>query len=226
MTARGLYKRLVFPWLGPMTMWYLRKPRIYRKEGLSISVLPGVFHPGLFISTGVLLDFLKQRDLSGLRVLELGAGSGFLSVYASKQGTQVTATDISSQAVAGIRKNASANDVSVEIIQSDLFERIPRQEFDLVLINPPYYPREPMNESEHAWYCGTEHEYFQRLFTQLSERIDQLGEVVMILSEDCRLETIQSMAEKAGLTLTRFHSVRKWAERNDLFHIQSKPASS
>ena len=185
-----------------------------------------MFHPGLFISTGVLLNYLKQQDLSGLRVLELGAGSGFLSVYASKQGAQVTATDISNQAVAGIRKNASDNDVSIEVIQSDLFEHIPRQEFDLVLINPPYYPREPKNESEHAWYCGTEHEYFQRLFAQLSERIEQLHEVVMILSEDCRLDTIQSMAEKAGLQMERFHSVRKWAERNDLFHIRPRPSAS
>jgi release factor glutamine methyltransferase len=223
MTGRGLYKRLVFPWLAPLTRWYLRKPRAFTREGLGITVLPGVFHPGFFLSTGVLLQYLKTLELRAKSVLELGAGAGMLAVFAARQGARVVASDISATAVDNVTLNARKNGVVVEALQSDLFSTIPPQQFGLVLINPPYYPRNPESEAGHAWYCGTGHEYFQRLFSQLSQLAYYPNEVVMVLSEDCRLHTIQSLAEGAGLEMMRFHAVRKRFEWHYLYRIRRNP---
>lgn len=222
MTGRGLYKRLVFPWLAPLTRWYLRKPRTLTRHGMKITVLPGVFHPGLFLSTEVLFRYLKTLDLSGKSVLEFGAGSGMLAVFVAKQGAKVAASDISETAVENVSLNACQNGVEVEALPSDLFDAVPDRPFDLMLINPPYYPRKPESEADHAWYCGSEHEYFQRLFAQLSNREHFPGEVVMVLSEDCNLDTIVTMADEVGLDMNRFQSVRKRFEWHYLYYINRK----
>ena len=98
--------------LIPLTKWYLRKPREYTYDRISIQVLPGVFHPGLFFSTRVLLKFLSNHELGGKKILELGAGSGLIALYSSSKGAEVTATDISASAMKNIQLNASRNNLN------------------------------------------------------------------------------------------------------------------
>lgn len=219
MTGRQLFKRLVFPWLAPLTQWYLRKPRTYRYEGLKLVIPPGVFHPGLFLSTQILIDHLKEKPLSNKRFLELGAGSGLISLHAARRGASVVATDISRKAIDSIAKNARQNRLQLYTLQSDLFEDIPQQQFDLVLINPPYYPKDPQGEADHAWYCGANFEYFDRLFRQLKDRLPLLGEVLMILSEDCACEKIEHMALQHGLSLQKTAKIRKRWEWHFIYQI-------
>jgi hypothetical protein len=39
--------------------------------------------------------------------------------------------------------------------------------FDIIVINPPYYKKDPGSYSDYAWNCGSNGEYFKKLFTQL-----------------------------------------------------------
>ena len=90
---RKIVKKIAFPFLH---RWYQLKTKsisIYSRYGLKISVLPGVFHPGVFLSTNLIISYLKTRELDGKFFLELGAGSGLISLFAAKSGAKVTATD-------------------------------------------------------------------------------------------------------------------------------------
>jgi release factor glutamine methyltransferase len=100
-------------------------------------VSPGVFFPGFIISTKLFLQFIEQLDISGKTLLELGAGSGIISVFAVLKGAIVTASDINPKAVQDIHENAVRNNVEVTVIESDLFEGIPRSTFDFIIIAPP-----------------------------------------------------------------------------------------
>jgi release factor glutamine methyltransferase len=136
---------------------------------------------------------LQQKNL-----LELGAGSGLLSMIAVRKGAQVTATDINPIAIEHLRLNSARNQVPLQIIPSDLFNNIPLQHFDIIAINPPYYCKQPERFEEYAWYCGEHGEYFDRLFKDLGNYWHHQMQVLMVLSEVCDLAMIQGFAQQHG----------------------------
>jgi release factor glutamine methyltransferase len=77
------------------------------------------------------------------RVLDLCTGSGAIAVTlaAERPLSQVTATDLSPDALAVARGNAERHGVlaQIRLLQGDLFEALPPGErYDLVVANPPY----------------------------------------------------------------------------------------
>ena len=167
---------------------------MYRYGDIRLEIPPQVFHPGFFFSTRLLLRYISALSLEGERFLELGAGSGLISIYAAKNGATVTATDINPVAVECLRTNSDQNNVKLEIILSDLFANIPEQSFDIIAINPPYYKKQPQTMADHAWYCGEDGEYFQQLFAKLGKYIHNNSIVLMVLSEECDIKMISEIA--------------------------------
>jgi len=204
----------------PLLVRYLSRSRSYTWKGIGVEVYPGVFHPGFFFSTKLLLGLMQRRSLAGKRVLELGAGTGLLSIFAARKNAVVMASDISSTAIACLERNREANGVSFEIRCSDLFESIPPQTFDLILINPPYYRKKPVSDGEYAWYCGEEGEYFQRLFRQLHEYIHENTETLMVLCDGCDIDSIKKFAGENDLAMDCILKVNKLIEYNYVFKIR------
>src|ERR1700751_5747181 len=79
----------------PFLLWYLSKERFYRYRSLSLIIFPGVFHPGFFFSTKIFLEYLERIPVAGKKVLELGTGSGLISLAIAKRGGMAYASDIS-----------------------------------------------------------------------------------------------------------------------------------
>lgn len=216
---RNAVKRVLGPVLKPVAGWYANKTRQYSYLGTKAEVHPGVFHPGLFLSTKILGRYLQQQQLQGKRALELGCGSGWLSAFMAVQGASVTASDINPAAVKNAAANASLNAVQVEAVQSDLFAALAERQFELLVINPPYYPKAPETDAQHAWYCGPEFEYFKRLLAELPAHIAPSGRAIMILSEDCALDKIESIAQQHNQTLHEIHRERRLLEWNFIFEV-------
>lgn len=215
---RSIIKRMLFPILEPWSKWYFSKPRPYQYHDLRVIINPGVFFPHLTISTKLLLDHVGQLDLKDKKILELGAGSGIVSLRCAQLGSEVTASDISNAAIHNITQNAKANDLALKIIRSDLFEGISDQ-FDLIIINPPYYPRDPKTEAEHAWFCGADLEYFRKLARQLPAHFNANGKAIMILSEDSPISRIRTVLENRGLRMLESHRWKRMMETNFLFEV-------
>ena len=55
------------------------------------------------------------------------------------------ASDISTEALDIARKNAGDNNVSVKFIQSDMFDKIEENEFNIIVSNPPYIESSVIN---------------------------------------------------------------------------------
>lgn len=210
------------PLLRPLAQAYLAGERAYSRQGITVRISPGVFHPGFFFSTRVLSDYLQSQDLRNRKVLELGAGSGYLSIYCSKRGARVTATDINPQALKNCVDNARRNKVAVDVVESDLFDRVAPDEFDLIIINPPYYPKAVRDNRDMAWYCGENFEYFEKLSVQLKEKRKTANQVIMILSEDCDLKTIGGIFNSQRLHLKEIFAMQKLGEWNYIFEIRSE----
>lgn len=75
-------------------------------------------------------------------ILDLCTGSGAIAVSLAKYlpNTEITAVDISQEALKVAKKNAISNEVENQItfISSDLFTNLENQKFDIIVSNPPY----------------------------------------------------------------------------------------
>lgn len=214
-----IIKKIIAGTIQPVIAKKLQRTTYYKWKDITLRIPPGVFHPKYFFSTKYLLNYALQLQIENKSVFELGAGNGLLSIACAKKNAMVTASDISTKAIEALQENAKTNHVNIKIIHSDLFDAVDAQIFDFIFINPPYYAKTPRNEMEKAWYCGEDFEYFEKLFRQLNAYINQSSKVIMVLSEDCNLEKIFSIARGNNFNFTEIHTKKFYWERNYLFQI-------
>ena len=195
---RRLIKGILHRTWKPYVKWYLKSPRAYKWGNIRIIIQPEVFHPGFFFSTAFLLKYISGLRINDFNILEIGSGSGLISVYCAKQGASVTACDINPAAVENTRSNASANQAKINVILSDLLTAVPEENFNLIFVNPPYYKKDPVTPEDHAWYCGENLEYFHKLFLQCKAYVNESSEIVMVLSDECDIAGIKTIATKNG----------------------------
>ena len=212
--------------ISPFLQWWFKKhytkPRLFSHQNIDITIVPGVFPPQYTFSTKLLLKHLETLNIKGKTFLELGCGSGIISLIAVKKKALVTATDINEKALNELEKSAVKNGLKLKIIKSDLFDNITESHFDYIFINPPYYPKAPKSIEENAWFCGENFEYFEELFQQLPKYIQSKNNVIMILSKDCNIEKIQSIANSNNMNLNTIKVEKKIWETNYIFRVTKK----
>jgi release factor glutamine methyltransferase len=142
--SRVLKQRL----LGQPIQYILGKTEFM---GLEFKVMRGVFIPRP--ETEILLQCAIKvigsqgpafggRQVTKLKILDMGTGSGCIAVSLAKlfPDIEITATDISPIALRVARENAKINDVEVNFIKSNLFSALDPQSatYGMILSNPPY----------------------------------------------------------------------------------------
>jgi len=200
-----LLGRIIGIFYKPLIQWYVSSDRTYNYKDIKLLIKKGVFHPGLFSSTKLLLENIEKLELRGKSLLELGAGSGVISFRAWAKGADVTASDINPIAIEGLTTNLShvsaAPTNKFNILLSDLFDKIPAQTFDFIIVNPPFYKGNPDNFEEHAWYAGSNFEYFKRFFYGIKDYIGS-GTVVLVAFADIpELKIVRQLAGEMGYRL-------------------------
>ncbi len=105
--------------------------------GLRFEITPDVLIPRH--ETELLVELGMAKLPKGGSILDLGTGSGAIAVSLAhaRRDAQVTASDISPDALSLARRNAAAHAVALQFVQSNWFEQI-EGKFDLVISNPPY----------------------------------------------------------------------------------------
>jgi release factor glutamine methyltransferase len=170
--------------------------------GLDLLVAPRVLHPRHFISSQLLARQVLALDLDGKTVADIGTGSGILGLLAARSGATVTAVDLNPGAVACAIGNAQRNGLAdrVRVIESDVFESVPAEaRFDLVITNPPFYPRAAESLPDHAFAAGVGNGFFARLAESLPGRLTKGGALLMIQSSDTDFLPLGRMFEDRGM---------------------------
>jgi release factor glutamine methyltransferase len=161
-------------------------------------VFPGVFHPGLFLSTTLLLDALDQVPLKkDSSVLDLGTGTGICAIFLAMKGAQATATDISPLAVRCARANVAINFMEdrVRVLEGDLFLPVEGETFDLVVFNAPYYEGNPRDWSEYAWRGER---VLNRFAQGLAEHLHERGRALLTASTELDLSMVRQDLRENG----------------------------
>ena len=114
------------------------------------------------------INLIKKNLNKNIKVLDIGTGSGCISIALKKEipGLDITAVDISEDALVVAKNNALENNCEINFIKSDLFNNID-DKYDLIISNPPYisYDEQIMdivkkNEPHLALYAKNNGLYF------------------------------------------------------------------
>jgi ribosomal protein L11 methyltransferase len=103
-----------------------------------VRIDPGLaFGTGQHETTSLCLDWLDAQSLTGMRVLDVGCGSGILALAALMKGASIAyGTDIDLQAIKASRDNAALNGISDDRLWLGLPEDLAAGEtFDVLVAN-------------------------------------------------------------------------------------------
>jgi release factor glutamine methyltransferase len=137
---RGEFRRLIERRLAGCPVQYLLGYREFFL--LTLEVTPAVLIPRPETELLVTEALNHLRPRTAPRVLDVGTGSGCIAIAIARNipSAQVTASDVSSEALEVAQRNAARHDLNgrVRFIQGDLLAPLAGEQFDLIVSNPPY----------------------------------------------------------------------------------------
>jgi release factor glutamine methyltransferase len=142
--VRQAYRDLIRKRLEGCPVAYL----VGRKEffGLSLTVSPAVLIPRPDTEHVVMETLALAKKLEAPRIVDIGTGSGAIAIMLARHHphAQITAIDISSEALDVARANAEKFGVAnrIRFLLGDLLAPAAGETFDFIASNPPYIPTE------------------------------------------------------------------------------------
>ena len=201
------------PWIGWLEIlypevadFYLTFPQIqglnsawqWHRNGINIPVLRNKIHPyyGVYFPTRfehlVLLDnWLKRYDGPKKTAIDVGIGSGVLSMQLVKHGFQKSfGTDINPNAIIGLKEFMGDTKLSrkIELDYGNLFGKWDKPT-ELILFNPPWLPAShDLGRLDDAIYYNDN--LFPEFFEEAKKRLLPEGKVVLLFSNLAQITNV------------------------------------
>lgn len=84
------------------------------------------------------INLAKKYNFFNPKILDIGTGSGAIAIALYKNlSKDVTALDVSKEALDVSKENALLNDADIKFVHSDIFSNVDNK-FDIIISNPPY----------------------------------------------------------------------------------------
>jgi release factor glutamine methyltransferase len=174
-------------------------------NGIELEVPDTVYYPRE--DSILLAEALSSYNIRG-KCLEMGCGSGLSSIVMARAGGDVTAVDVDEEAILAIKKNAEINGVSLDVVKSDLFDEIDKNEkFDLITFNPPYLPEgqedymKYLKDIKHQVFGGkTGREIIARFLKEAGFHLNKNGKILLQISTATDIEKTIDMCNEHGFS--------------------------
>lgn len=145
--------------------------------GFDLKIYPNVFVPN-GTSSGVMQEYLNDLEGNFDLALDMGCGSGIVSLLLSKRVRRIIAADINENALKTTKENLSRNKISnVEVRKSNIFENIP-EKFDLIIFNPPFIDIKPNSVIESA-FTDENFTHLKDFFRKLRNHLKKNGKLIL-----------------------------------------------
>lgn len=141
----------------------------------------------------LLIESLDIR--AGEKVLEIGCGSGIVSVHCALNGGIVTCGDINEKAVALTKRNMALNSLSASVAETDVYSGTEGR-FDTIIFNLPYLPVREEGDLALAWSGGEDGlGPLPRLISGARDHILPGGRLVIVTSSLMDQDALRSALE-------------------------------
>ncbi|RPI64611.1 MAG: peptide chain release factor N(5)-glutamine methyltransferase [Lysobacterales bacterium] len=179
---------------------------------LPLAVSPDVLIPRAETELLVELALAIVASAAQPAVLDVGTGSGAIALAIKRERTdaRVTATDRSAAALAVARGNAMRLALDVRFVESDWFEELGGEVFDVILSNPPYVRSADVKgalgfEPKLALDGGADGlAAYRVLFAEARRRLNAGGSLLIEHGADQRAELV-ALAEARGWRVAAAH---------------------
>ena len=172
---------------------------------LTLDVGPGVLvpRPESELMVSYLLALIEQK--SGLvSVIDLGAGSGALSIALSTECDRVRAIAVekSPEALVWLRKNVAKYVEDMRVVEGDVRDVLEDVKADFVIANPPYVPNDQelpadvQNEPGEALFGGATGLEIPKVFIEAAARLLKSGGVLAIEHTELQGQGISGLLEE------------------------------
>ena len=141
-----------------------------------------------------------DSDQRVIKVLDLCTGSGAIAIY-----VDITASDISLEALEIARENAINNNATIKLIESDMFENLDF-DYDIIVSNPPYIKTDVIETLDKDVQCephlaldgGKDGLRFYRVINRNLDRLKQNGYLILEIGYD-QAEDIKKIFSNAKI---------------------------
>lgn len=152
------------------------------------------------------------------KVLEVGCGSGVVSIHCAKNGCYVTAVDVNPRAVELARRNAEANGTDIRVLESDVYGNV-NGVFDTIVFNLPYLPVDEEGLLAKAWSGGPDGlGPLPRLLEGAPDHLVPDGRVVVVVSSLTEPRALEEALE--GYEVRTIGEQRLFFERLSVLEIR------
>jgi methylase of polypeptide subunit release factors len=182
--------------------------------GEEVTVLPGVMSPKYDWAGVYMIDYLP-KDFSNLSVLELGPGSGLVSLFIGLRGAKsITALDINPVAVENTRINLKNHNIkNFEVMVSDVFSAVPGELYDRIVFNLPYHDSVPQNDLEKG-VIDEDYGAMKNFFAEAKDYLTTDGLLYVGFSQSGKLDVFTEELNKNNLEIVDFEELNNW-EKGD-----------
>lgn len=192
--------------------------------GFQIVILPNVWSPAYDWSSLFHLENLP--DVIGLDFLEVGCGTGIISVGAARNGARkVVAVDVNPDAVRNTQMNFARHNIrNAEVFVSDVFADVTGL-FDIVAWNAPYHGTRPADMLERG--CADEdYRDVRAFFRNVGNHLKPGGLVIFGFSESGDMDLLEELIAENGFRVRR--KLSDWRDNYNcmLFELTRSQISS
>lgn len=174
--------------------------------------------------TEILVDLIINDNSNNKKILDIGTGSGAISLALSKnlKDSKIIGVDISKNAIDLANENKiKLNINNVEFKESDIFSNID-EKFDIIVSNPPYINKEDFEkldnklyyEPQNALYGGEDGLYFyKKIIKNAKNFLNKNGKIYLEIGYDQK-DSISNLLEEYG-----YKQIKSYKDFNDFYRI-------
>jgi release factor glutamine methyltransferase len=192
---------------GFTDQWQTERQKLFKSvppEGQTVRYLDKEFlvYPDTFWPFADSLPLVRHfRVEPGESVLDVGTGSGVIGVFACHRGaSRVVGVDINPAAVRSATHNARMHGFAgtMEVLQSDLFEALGDERFDVVTANLPFRNKRAHDVVAMSQW-DTDFQVNTRFFEGVGRHLRPRGRIYFVQSNFGEIDATMRLARAAGL---------------------------